>query len=316
MRTAAYRPGMHPNITHFDAVEPIVIDRGPLRGRRYRLGAAAGLRRTGLSRYVLGPGERAMPVHVHADEEEIFHVLAGSGLSWQDGRTYAIGAGDTILHLHRAEAHTLVAGEGGLDVLAFGSGSDTGMTWLPRARSWWMGPHWLPADEANPFQREADAGPLELPEPGAERPTTIRGLDEVPEETSERGAYRERWRRVSHACGSEAAGLNRGVLAPESMTCPLHWHSAEDECFVILEGEGEMQLGDERHPVGAGTVVARPADSGVGHKLCSGPSGLTYLVYGTRVPGDYCYYPDSRKLGFGGGALFRVEPVDYWDGEE
>ena len=76
-----------------------------------------------------------------------------------------------------------------------------------------------------------------------------------------------------------------------------------------------MRLGDERHPVGPGTVVARPAGSGVGHQLRAGDSGVTYLVYGQRLPHDYCYYPDSRKLGFGDGALFRIEPLDYWDGE-
>jgi uncharacterized cupin superfamily protein len=77
-----------------------------------------------------------------------------------------------------------------------------------------------------------------------------------------------------------------------------------------------MQLGDERFPVRAGSVVARPPDTGVGHKLHAGERGLTYLVYGTQLAYDYCYYPDSKKLGFGGGALFRIEPVDYWDGEE
>ena len=306
---------MHPHITHFDDVEPIVIDRGPLQGRRHRLGAAAGMHRTGLSRYVLGPGERAMPVHVHADEEEVFHVLAGSGFSWQDGKAYAVAAGDTIVHLPRAEAHTIVAGDDGLDVLAFGSGSDTGMTWLPRAKSWWMGPHWLPDDAGNPFQREADAGPLELPEPETQRPATVKGLAELEEEGHERPGYSERWRRLADGCGATAAGLNRGVLAPGSKTCPLHWHSAEEECFVILEGEGEMRLGDERFAVRPGSVVARPPDTGVGHQLQAGDSGLTYLVYGTRLPYDYCYYPDSKKLGFGGGALFRIEPLDYWDGE-
>jgi uncharacterized cupin superfamily protein len=295
---------MHPNITHFDEVEPIVIDRGPLRGRRYRLGAAAGMHATGLSRYVLGPGERAMPVHVHADEEEIFHVLGGSGFSWQDGRVYAVAEGDTIVHLPRAEAHTIVAGEDGLDVLAFGSGSPTGMTWLPRARSWWMGPHWLPDEAGNPFEREAEAGP------------TIKGLDEAEFELLDRPGYTERGWRLARPCGAMAAGLNRGELSPGSKPCPLHWHSAEEECFVVLGGEGEVQLGEERHPVRPGTVVARPPGTGVAHTLHAGEHGLTYLVYGTRVPGDYCYYPDSRKLGFGGGALFRIDPLDYWDGEE
>src|SRR5215207_1855063 len=84
-------------VTHADEVAPQVIDRGELRGTRRRLGAAAGAVRTGLSRYGLAAGERAMPVHVHADEEELFVVLAGSGLSWQDGATYAVGAGDVVV---------------------------------------------------------------------------------------------------------------------------------------------------------------------------------------------------------------------------
>ena len=58
---------MHPNLVHWDDVDELVIDRGPLQGRRRRLGAAAGATRIGLSRYELGPGQRAMPVHVHAD---------------------------------------------------------------------------------------------------------------------------------------------------------------------------------------------------------------------------------------------------------
>ena len=75
---------------HWDEIEPIVIADGDLRGTRWRLGAAAGAVRAGLSRYRLAAGERAMPVHVHGDEEELFYVLGGEGLSWQDGRTYAV----------------------------------------------------------------------------------------------------------------------------------------------------------------------------------------------------------------------------------
>src|SRR5919201_819007 len=80
-------------VTHWDEVEPVAIERTHLRGWRWRLGAAAGAERVGLSRYRLAAGDRAMPVHVHADEEELFFVLGGEGLSWQDGRTYEPRAG-------------------------------------------------------------------------------------------------------------------------------------------------------------------------------------------------------------------------------
>ena len=132
-------------VVHLDDVPAEAIDRAVLRGTRWRVGPVAGCARVGLSRYRLGPGERAMPVHVHADEEELFVVLAGAGLSWQDGGAWAVTAGDVVLHRAGGAAHTIVAAEAeGLDVLAFGSGSPTGLTWLPRAGAFWAGPHWVP----------------------------------------------------------------------------------------------------------------------------------------------------------------------------
>ena len=50
-------------VCHWDDVEREAIDRGELRGERLRLGSAAGTVRTGLSRYLLPAGARAMPVH-------------------------------------------------------------------------------------------------------------------------------------------------------------------------------------------------------------------------------------------------------------
>ena len=95
-------------VSHWDEVEPVAIEGTHLRGTRWKLGAAAGARGVGLSRYRLAAGERAMPVHVHADEEEIFYVLDGSGVSWQHGRTYEVRAGDCVLHRAGAEPHTIV----------------------------------------------------------------------------------------------------------------------------------------------------------------------------------------------------------------
>ena len=233
-------------VLHWDDVEPVVIDDGDLRGTRWRLGAAAGAVRTGLSRYRLGAGERAMPVHVHGDEEELFYVLAGEGLSWQDGRTYSVRAGDCILHRPGAEAHTIAGAGTGLDVLAYGSGSDTGVTWLPRAGAWWLEPRWLPAGGPDPFAAEVAAGPLELPEPERERPATILALADGELTERHRGDVSSVRRDLGDVLGSVRIGVGHLVVEPGKLTYPPHCHSAEEEVFVVLDGHRHAAAGRRR----------------------------------------------------------------------
>ena len=64
-------------------------------------------------------------------------------------------------------------------------------------------------------------------------------------------------------------------------------------------------------------IGPRPPGTGVAHLFRAGDGGLTYLAYGTRDPGDVCYYPRSNKISFRGVKLIaRLERLDYWDGEE
>jgi uncharacterized cupin superfamily protein len=106
-------------------------------------------------------------------------------------------------------------------------------------------------------------------------------------------------------------------IAPGARGAPHHCHSTEEELFVVLEGAGELRLGDERHPVRRGSVVARPPGTGVAHSFHAGDGGLELLGWGTRQPGDIAYYPDSSKVYLRGiGVIGRLEPADYWDGEE
>ena len=303
-------------LVHWDEVEWTRIDRGPLQGSRQRLGAAAGAAHAGLSRYRMAAGERAMPVHVHADEEEIFFVLGGSGLSWQDGRTYAVRADDCLVHRRNAEAHTIIGGADGLDVLAFSSGSETGMTWLPRAGAWWMGPRWLPSDGPNPFRLEMAAGELELPAPEPSRPPTVVATRDVRTEPMRNGDVDSHWRDLGVAAGSVLSGINQIAVAPGARSTPFHCHGAEEEMFVVLAGDGTLRLGEERHAIRAGHVVARPAATRVAHQFIAGDGGLTLLAWGTREANDVVWYPDSNKIGLRGiGVRARLEPLGYWDGE-
>lgn len=301
-------------IRHWDDEPWVALEHGELLCERQRLWRARGAPRAALSRFRIPPGRRPMPQHVHHDEEEIFFVLAGSGLSWQDDAVHEIGAGDVLVHRADAEAHTLVAGDEPLEVLAFSSGSPTGLTTLPRAGVTRVGSRWLPAGGPHPFAAEPPAGTLPAT---AARPPTIVALADVPASTQQRGPVHRTRRDVATAAGSVLSGLQHVQVAPGGRSSTRHCHALEDEIFVVLEGEGVVLLGDERHGVRRGSVVARPRASGVAHAFEAGDGGLTLLAYGTREPADTCWYPDSRKLYFGGvEVIVRVEPLDYWDGEE
>jgi uncharacterized cupin superfamily protein len=252
-----------------------------------------------------------MPVHVHADEEEIFYVLDGRGISWQDGRTHAVAAGDCIVHRAGAEAHTILADDAALDVVAFSSGSDTGMTWLPRVSAWWMGPRWLPSDGPNPFALEAGAGDLELPAPEATRPPTIVATRDVaPEPRGDRTADSQR-RDLGAAAASLLSRISHAQLAPGAPSSPFHCHGAEEELIIVLAGGGTLRLGDERLAAKAGHVLARPPGTHVAHQFIAGDDGLTLLVCGTREPNDIVWYPDSRTVNLCGiGVEARLESLE------
>jgi uncharacterized cupin superfamily protein len=313
-----HRGRMAPSrLIHWDDVPPVRREAGPIAGDWQVLGRAAGSVAVGLNRVRVDARARSTPVHRHAAEEEYLYVLGGSGLSWQDGRTYELREGDCVLHLAGAEAHTLIAGGDGLDVLVFGPRRDGDNTVLPRAGIARAGNAWVEAvDGPIHWEREVAAGELEVPDP-SERPPTILHLDDVPVTSRDHGRVLHERRDFGDNMGAVTTGLGHLRVPARKQSYPVHCHSAEEEMFVVLEGSGVLLLGDERHPVVAGHVVSRPPGTGVSHAFEAGEDELVFLAYGTREPNDIAYYPDSNKVSFRGvGIIGRFEPLDYWDGEE
>jgi uncharacterized cupin superfamily protein len=308
-------------ITHFDEAPVREVDIGHIRARWTDLGRGAGSDTVGGRRIQIPAGGWSTPAHEHGREEELFYVLGGRGISWQAGRTAEIGPRDSIVYHAHGGAHTLHALED-LDVLAFGPRVHDESLGFPRLGLSLVGSRAvasLPyAIDGAPIQfiREAEAGPPELPEPGP-RPDTIVNLDDVEPRAIERERIARARRDLGTAVGSRQTGLVHVVVPAGKQSVPLHCHSLEEELFVILDGEGVLLLGDEEAPVRPGSVVARPAATGVAHAFRAGEAGLTYLAYGPREPGDLCYYPHSNKISFRGVRLIgRIERLDYWDGED
>jgi uncharacterized cupin superfamily protein len=308
-------------ITHFDEVASVERGTGHLVARWKLLGEAAGSVTVGVRRIEIPGGAWSTPVHEHGGAEEIFYVLSGSGLSWQDGSTAEIGAGDCIVYRSGEGAHTLHSLDG-LDVLAFGPRTRDLSVRFPRQASSMIGSRFaatVAPERGGPllqFAREAELGPPELP-PAAARPATIANLADVEPVTVERPLVARTRRNLGLAAGSVETGLQHVEVMPGKAAAPAHCHSLEEEIFVVLEGGGTLVLGEDQTAVRPGHVIARPAASGVAHSFIAGEGGLTYLAYGTREKADVCFYPRSRKVAFRAiGLIARVERLDYWDGED
>ncbi len=286
---------------------------GHIKGMWRDLGREAGTRTVGVRRVQVADGHFSTPAHEHGGDEEIFYVLGGEGLLWQDGETYVIDAGDCIVHRPKRGVHTLRAGVGGLDVLVFGVRRDSGLTALPRAGVAWSFPRWLElGDGDSPYAREANSGPPECPPPKAERPRNVVALSDVESTLGGRA------RRIGKAAGATASGLNHVVLQAGGQGAPAHCHSEEEEIFVVLDGSGVLELrgrGAERpeeHELVVGDVVSRPPGTGVAHTLRPGPDGITYLAYGTRETGDMCFYPQSGRVSLRGlGIALRSPEIEH-----
>jgi uncharacterized cupin superfamily protein len=311
---------------NWDDVPGREVEVGGIAGTWRDLGTAAGTGQVGLRRAQVRPGMRSTPVHAHAGEEEIFFVLAGSGLSWQDGETYEVAAGDCLVHRIEGPAHTLVAGPDGMDVLIFGERGVAESCFLPRARLSWLGGTWVKAgDTPHPYVQETTAGELELPESPSPRPANIVNLETVEPLEVARGDCASTRRSVGAAAGAVRTALRHFTLPPGKLGVPPHAHSGAEELFVVLEGDGAYLEQEpaatgwepEERPVRAGDVVAVLAGTGAAHAFRAGGAGLTYLAYGNRDLHDTVWYPRSRKVSFPGlRVIGRVEPLGYWDGEE
>jgi len=314
-------------ISHWDDARTWRGERGHIAGTWWSL-TGRNSRTVGVKRIQVDPGMWSTPLHLEGSEEEIFYVLGGSGVSvqWEgedDPVGYEVSAGDCLLHLALENAHTLHAGPDGLDVLAFGQRTFAeGITWLPRAGVAWLGETWAPvgAEEDHPWTREAAAGAVEYGELSP-RPSTIVHVPDLEPSERETRTIGRRVRYPGREMGSVKTGIRVAEVFPGKLNAPPHCHSAEEEIFVVLAGDGHVLLWEEdgvaEHLVRAGSIVCRQAGTGVAHAFRGGEAGMTVLMYGTRDPRDVCYYPRSGKVFFIGlGLITRVgEQLDYWEGE-
>lgn len=139
--------------------------------------------------------------------------------------------------------------------------------------------------------------------------------------------YRSQDARLGPLMGLTSLGCCYSEVPPGKSGCPFHNHHAEDEMFVILEGEGVYRFGEARFPFRAGDILAAPAGGPeTAHQIINtGQTPLRYLAISSMADLEICEYPDSGKFlarakDADGKARFRQirmseGDVDYWEGE-
>jgi uncharacterized cupin superfamily protein len=132
------------------------------------------------------------------------------------------------------------------------------------------------------------------------------------------------------ATGTAAAklGISVDTLAPGKRGCPYHFHHAQEEAFVVLEGEGTLRVAGETLALKAGDVVFIPPGPQYPHQIINTSAApMRYLSISTREAPEVVEYPDSGKyLAMAKGPIAGAAPVfdqierigkglDYWEGE-
>jgi uncharacterized cupin superfamily protein len=258
-------------LAHWDEVESHRREKGPMGVSLQRLGDGAGAKGIGLNRVRVEPGRLSTPPHSHGLSEEIFYLLGGSGLLWQDEAVCEVRAGDTIVHTADGAEHSLKGGPEGLEYLVYGTRHPVEHGWLPRSRALRLGYPWVEGRDDDPWDVEAEIGELEFAEPGA-RPPNVVAFDDLPfDEDGDK--------LLAEPAGSERSGLNWIRREAGRRGSVPHCHSLESEAFVVLDGNAHRALDRRR---AGGDHVPRLRDEGAERHLLL-PALEQGLLPGRRV---------------------------------
>lgn len=105
--------------------------------------------------------------------------------------------------------------------------------------------------------------------------------------------------------GADRLACMLTVVEPGHVASRLHAHSASEEIFVVLEGEGTVRIGDATHAIRAGDVIScRPGGAAAAHQMANtGVSALRYIAIATAsLDPDEVVYPDGASVGTEGRA--------------
>jgi mannose-6-phosphate isomerase-like protein (cupin superfamily) len=87
------------------------------------------------------------------------------------------------------------------------------------------------------------------------------------------------FRKIRSELGVQAFGVNAVVLPP-GYESGLHYHERQEELYIVLSGEIEFKLGDERRTLGPGGLVRVDPSTVRGYRNPSDAEEAVYVAIG------------------------------------
>jgi uncharacterized cupin superfamily protein len=154
----------------------------------------------------------------------------------------------------------------------------------------------------------------------------IRNFNDAPVEREQREPlYDSVCARLARGTAARKLGASIDTVAPGKRSCPYHFHHAQEEMFIVLEGNGTLRVSGEMLPLKAGDIAFVPAGPDYPHQIINtSDDPMKYLSISTRDMPEVVEYPDSNKYlamaSLGEGKFFdamhrKDSDLDYWDGE-
>jgi uncharacterized cupin superfamily protein len=136
---------------------------------------------------------------------------------------------------------------------------------------------------------------------------------------------------IGQRIGAQKLGYNITVVPPGKRAWPFHNHRVNEEMFFVLQGNGEIRIGEATYPIRTGDIIACPAGGKeTAHQIINtGTEELRYLAVSTQSSPEVAEYPDSGKFAVSAerdtlpdGKPQRLvfvgresQSLKYWDGE-